>query len=210
MNIVSTQPPEGIYLTFDDGPDAEWTPRFLDLLAIMDCNATFFLIGRQAMQHTALARRIIAEGHAVGNHTWSHCHPRLISSEKAHREVRDGAHAIEDVTGHRQRLFRPPHGVIRHSMVEAAGELEQRVTLWNASAVDWGPFGTVRGIARRLVGVRPGDVVLMHDAKRSMNHPDRLLAALPHQLCIFKAWRWQCLALTPSCTTGCAQARGYC
>lgn len=168
-----------VYLTFDDGPDARWTPRILDLLAQAKVRATFFVVGRLARGQAALARRIAALGHELGNHTWSHRHPWTLPPAAARREVRDGAAAIADLTGRAPAFFRPPHGRVRRCMVEEAEGGGQTLVLWHRSAVDWGPLGSARGITRRLNAALPGDIILMHDGGWGINRPGELVKALP-------------------------------
>ena len=168
-----------VFLSFDDGPDARWTPEVLELLAAAGARATFFVIGRAARGERALLRRIAACGHEVGNHTWSHRHPWSVSATAARREVRDGAAAIEDILGCRSGWFRPPYGRLRAAMVEEARELGQELVLWHRSAVDWGLLGRARWIRRRLARVTAGDIVLMHDGARGSNRPAELIGQLP-------------------------------
>lgn len=167
-----------VFLTFDDGPDPEWTPRVLDVLARAQARATFFLVGRSVRAHPVLARRILDAGHEIGNHTLTHAHPWMISAEAGRREVRDGAAAIEEATGRRCAWFRPPHGRLRRCMVEQAADHGQTVVLWSRSAVDWGPLGSNAGVARRLQATRAGDILLMHDAARGPNRPWATCAGL--------------------------------
>lgn len=169
----------GVYLTFDDGPDPGFTPRILDALAEVRLTATFFVVGQLACRQAALLRRIAEQGHEVGNHTWSHRHPWTLSETAARREVRDATAAIADILGRSPVHFRPPHGRVRRVMVEEARAHGQSLVLWHLSAVDWGPFGRARGIARRLRRARPGDIVLMHDGGWGINHPAELLQVLP-------------------------------
>lgn len=171
-----------VYLTFDDGPDPDWTPRVLDALAAAGASATFFLIGQAALQCPALVRRAASEGHAIGNHSWSHRHPWLLPEAAARAEVRDGAAAIADIVGREIRMFRPPHGRLRRCMTEEAEGLGASVVLWSRSAVDWGWMGYPIGISRRLRGVTAGDIVLMHDARRTINRPDATMRILPAEL----------------------------
>jgi peptidoglycan/xylan/chitin deacetylase (PgdA/CDA1 family) len=171
-----------VYLTFDDGPDVEWTPRILDVLAAARVRATFFVVGQAVRAAPSLLRRVAAEGHGVGNHSYAHRHPWTLREAEARREVRDGAVAIADVLGAPPRLFRPPHGRVRSCMVEEAAEGGQRTVLWSLSAVDWGPLGRGPRIAARLRRAASGDVVLMHDGRRSRNRPDALLTVLPEFL----------------------------
>jgi peptidoglycan/xylan/chitin deacetylase (PgdA/CDA1 family) len=168
-----------VYLTFDDGPDAEWTPRVLEVLAAAQARATFFLIGQSVRAAPVLVRRIAADGHEIGNHSYSHRHPWTMREGGARREVRDGAAAIADTLGRATHAFRPPHGRMRRCMVEEAAQGGQRTVLWSRSAVDWGPLGRASGIAARLRTVAPGEIVLMHDARRRRNRPDELLRVLP-------------------------------
>ncbi len=183
-NTASAQPAQlpatgGVRLSFDDGPDARWTPLILDLLAQAQARATFFVIGCLAVQHQALLRRIAAGGHTLGNHSWSHRHPWTLLPASARREVRDGAAAIADITGASPLFFRPPHGRLRHCMQDEAERGGQTLVLWDRSAIDWGPLGQASGIAQRLGAVRAGDTVLMHDGGRGINRPDELVQVLP-------------------------------
>lgn len=172
----------GVHLSFDDGPDPKWTPRVLDLLAQFGVRATFFVIGCLAREQAPLARRIVADGHLLGNHTFSHRHPWTLLAPAARAQVRDGSAAIADATGCAPRLYRPPHGRLRRCMLDEAQRGGQQLVLWNRSAIDWGPAGRAEAIARRLAAVRSGDIVLMHDGGRGNNRPDQLLRVLPSVL----------------------------
>jgi len=170
---------QAIYLTFDDGPDPRWTPQILDLLAQAQMHATFFAIGQCAQREPVLMRSIVAAGHSVGNHTFSHRHPWLMSSRTARAQVRDGAKALSDATGNAPALYRPPHGRARPCMTHEAQLHGERVVMWDRSAIDWGWPGTAPRIAARLSRVQAGDVVLMHDGQNVHNRPDQLLQVLP-------------------------------
>lgn len=168
-----------VFLTFDDGPSAEWTPQVLDVLLVHNARATFFVVGCRALKHAALLRRIAAAGHEIGNHTFSHRHPWSLSGIAARREVRAGSQAVSDVIGRQPKWFRPPHGRLRRCMAEEAAGIDQTTALWSISAIDWGWLATTDGISRRLDRVGVGDIVLMHDAVGKRNRPDKLLAVLP-------------------------------
>lgn len=168
-----------VYLTFDDGPDPEWTPRVLDVLADAGVKATFFAVGQQAQRSPDLMRRVHAAGHAIGNHTYSHRHPWFMLQRAARAQVRDGANALSDVLGVAPRLYRPPHGRQRACMSDEAQRCGERVVLWDVSAIDWGPMGSADNIEKRLAAVRGGDIVLMHDGRNQHNRPDQLLQILP-------------------------------
>jgi peptidoglycan-N-acetylglucosamine deacetylase len=168
-----------VYLTFDDGPDPDWTPRVLDALDKAQVRATFFAIGAQAQHSPELMRRIYSAGHAIGNHTYSHRHPWLMSRRAARAQVRDGAEALSDIIGVAPRFYRPPHGRSRTCMSDEAARCGEKVVLWDVSAVDWGPLGTAPGIEKRLSAVKGGDIVLMHDGRNQHNRPDELTKVLP-------------------------------
>jgi peptidoglycan/xylan/chitin deacetylase (PgdA/CDA1 family) len=182
--VVRSLPPESgrCYLTFDDGPDPEWTPHVLEVLADANVRATFFVLGRLALRHASLVREIRAAGHVVGNHSFSHRHPWLSSRDRVRSEVCDGADAIADVLGERPEWYRPPHGRVSPLVRQAAHESGQRIALWSVSAVDWGPMASSERIRSRLRMLRAGDVVLMHDGPLRHNRPGHTLLALPDVL----------------------------
>jgi peptidoglycan/xylan/chitin deacetylase (PgdA/CDA1 family) len=182
--VVRTLPPSSghCYLTFDDGPDVLWTPAVLEALAEARVQATFFVLGRTARDQAALLRETRAAGHVIGNHSFSHKHPWLMSRQNAASEVRDGADAIADVLGERPTWYRPPHGRLTLATIDAAHETGHRIALWSVSAIDWGPLATPHRILSRLRMLNAGDVVLMHDAPRRHNRPQHTLHVLPDVL----------------------------
>jgi len=176
---VQSQSDGCVHLTFDDGPDPEWTPQVLDVLAAAEMRATFFAIGRQAQRYPELIRRVSAAGHEIANHTFEHRHPWTMSARVARSQVRDGAVALGDILGHSPRLYRSPHGRNRACMIEEAARCGEAPVGWDLSAVDWGPFGISRRIGARLRRIQSGDIVLMHDGRNRHNRPDQLLQVLP-------------------------------
>lgn len=182
MNAERRTSPASVFLTFDDGPDPEWTPQILDLLARAQVRATFFAVGQLARSTPALLRRAAAEGHVIGNHTFSHRHPWTMLSATARSEVRRGAEIIEDILGGPVSLYRAPHGRVRRCMSDQAARCGQRVVGWTLSAIDWGPFGTAPRIAARLDSIGADDIVLMHDGRNEHNRPDQLVQVLPQML----------------------------
>lgn len=168
-----------VCLTFDDGPDPVYTPAILDLLALHKMRASFFVLGEAAERFPRLVERMVNEGHTVGNHTYSHRHPWMISSGRAQDEVARGTEAISKITGTPPRWFRPPHGRLRRAMLKQAHADNMTTVLWSHSIIDWGPMGTETGIAQRLHDIKFGDIVLMHDGKREHNHPHLIVQQLP-------------------------------
>jgi peptidoglycan/xylan/chitin deacetylase (PgdA/CDA1 family)/glycosyltransferase involved in cell wall biosynthesis len=163
-----------VCLTFDDGPDAEHTPRVLDVLKKEGVAATFFIIGRKAARYPELVRRIRAEGHVVGNHSYTHSAPHTVSSRQMLKEVRQTDHLLAKLLGNSPRLFRPPHGKLSGPMLLGLWALKKAVVLWNADPRDYScrsPAEIDSWFERRPL--RGGDVVLFHD-----NRPF-VIAALP-------------------------------
>lgn len=171
-----------ICLTFDDGPDPLYTPKILDVLAEYNAKATFFVLGESASQFPHLVEQIVNAGHALGNHTYSHCHPWMISAEHAKQEVWLATNILKEITGNAPRWFRPPFGRLRKAMREQAHAAQMMTVLWNRSVIDWGILGTRAGISRRLDNVAAGDIVLLHDGRPEHNRPDYTYQCLPQFL----------------------------
>lgn len=168
-----------VCLTFDDGPDPAYTPKILSVLADYDVKATFFVLGEAAQQFPHLVEQMLKAGHAIGNHTYSHHHPWMMSSSRAKQEVTQANTVIKKITGIVPRWFRPPFGRLRNAMRRQAHAEQMTTVLWNHSVIDWGVLGTKAGIARRLEQIKAGDIVLMHDGKREHNHPEVTVQCLP-------------------------------
>lgn len=154
-----------ICLTFDDGPHPEHTPRLLDLLQRFGIPATFFLIGKEAKRFPEIVRRIAAEGHEIGNHTWSHPHLTDISSARMLNEIRRTDALIEDVIGRRVKLFRPPHGrITSRQLLDVLRLMKQHVVLWDRDTRDF-TFSTMEAFRQQpdLPQPRGGNIYLMHD-----------------------------------------------
>jgi len=124
-------------LTFDDGPNPTWTPRLLDVLASHGVHATFFMLGSHAAAEPALVRRIAAEGHLIGSHSWSHPNLALTPASRVRGEMLRGKQALEEITGATVKFFRPPFGARRPMVLRAARELGMTPVLWNAMTSDW-------------------------------------------------------------------------
>lgn len=173
-----------VALTFDDGPDPQFTPQVLDVLAEHGVRATFFLVGRRVRSHPELVRRMISEGHAVGSHTWSHPRPWTIGGLATLREYRAGRRAVEDVAGRPIRLFRPPKGYLTGRIALAALAARLETWLWTLDPEDWQPGVTADQLLNRLGALGPGDVVLLHDGLEDPLAPEAedrsaTVAALP-------------------------------
>jgi peptidoglycan-N-acetylglucosamine deacetylase len=153
-----------VCLTFDDGPDPEQTPRLLDTLAELGIKATFFVIGEHAERFPKIVRRMADEGHALGNHTWSHRLAYELSLGAFADEVERPRQLLADLTGNSVDLFRPPHGKITARQMLSLWQSHQTVVLWNSDPKDY-QCTHADELRERLLtpGPHGGDLVLMHD-----------------------------------------------
>ena len=135
--LIAPLRPGELALTFDDGPNPAWTPRLLDLLASHDVRATFFLVGSRAQALPALVHQIVAAGHLIGNHSWSHPNLALSSARRIDEELSRTNQILAQIAGAPIRYFRPPYGARRPEVLRAARCLGMIPVLWNAMTSDW-------------------------------------------------------------------------
>ncbi|TDU89126.1 cellulose synthase/poly-beta-1,6-N-acetylglucosamine synthase-like glycosyltransferase [Kribbella voronezhensis] len=160
-----------IAITFDDGPDPDWTPKVLDLLRAQHVRATFFVVGAQVAAHPDLARRIVAEGHQIGVHTFTHANLSTVPGWRRSLELRQSQLILAGATGVSTPLFRPPYSSEPDALTDAdwasikqtrdAGYL---TVLTTQDSEDWRRPGTSRVIANSTPRGTTGQVLLMHDA----------------------------------------------
>lgn len=167
-----------VYLTFDDGPDPRFTPAILEMLTRHQITASFFVLGEACVAHPALVRQIAEAGHDIGIHSYSHAHPWRLGKAQAREELHRCYQTLADITGSPPRLFRPAYGRIRPATLQEARRLQLHTVLWSRSVIDWGAWGTLTGVSKRLAAVKPRDIVLMHDARPDANRPQVTLSAL--------------------------------
>ncbi|MFJ8487585.1 polysaccharide deacetylase family protein [Streptomyces sp. NPDC094038] len=151
-------------LTFDDGPNPNYTPHILDTLAKYDVRAMFFLCGECIVVNRELVARMAEAGHVVGNHTWTH--PLLTTLNR--REIRDEmastSDAIEDTYGERPQWFRAPYGAWNRAAFQLGAEMGMEPMAWTVDSTDWTEPGTRTIVDTIENGAAPGVVVLSHDA----------------------------------------------
>lgn len=160
---VPTEQPV-VAMTFDDGPHHSLTPQLLDMLRARNIRATFYLVGRRVAMYPELTRRIAAEGHEIGNHSWNH--PRLTSlgNDSLMRELDRTTAVIEETVGSRPITMRPPYGLLSTRQRALIYESRRFPTiLWSVDPEDWRRPGS-SVVANRIVGrSHPGAVILAHD-----------------------------------------------
>jgi cellulose synthase/poly-beta-1,6-N-acetylglucosamine synthase-like glycosyltransferase/peptidoglycan/xylan/chitin deacetylase (PgdA/CDA1 family) len=182
-------PQRTVALTFDDGPDPRWTPLILDTLRRHHARATFFVVGSQVARHPDLARRIVAEGHEIGAHTFSH--PRLDDMPRWRRDLEHAQTqaAIAAATGVTTRLLRPPYSSMPDALDDAGWSAVRETAgrgyltvLNDVDSRDWERPGVDAIVRNATPEGGAGAVVLMHDAggdrSQTVAALDRLIPAL--------------------------------
>jgi peptidoglycan/xylan/chitin deacetylase (PgdA/CDA1 family) len=153
-----------LYLTFDDGPHPQWTPRLLEQLRAHCLRATFFVVGQEAQRFPGIVRQIVDEGHAIGTHSWRHAPAKETTALDLAEETLQTAALIHKLTGVRTRLFRPPYGALSAAKLLRTWKIGHTVVLWSCDPRDYqctsGPELEGR---LRLTPPLPGDIVLLHD-----------------------------------------------
>ncbi|MBB2913818.1 peptidoglycan/xylan/chitin deacetylase (PgdA/CDA1 family) [Streptosporangium becharense] len=151
-----------VALTFDDGP-GPYTRPLLDVLARHRARATFFVLGRRvAGDGTGTVRRMVADGHELGNHSWDHPILSDLPKPGIRRQLRRTQLAVEHATGVRMALVRPPYGATGHRVAAESRRQGLAQVLWNVDTLDWRDR-RASAVVRRATGIRPGAVVLLHD-----------------------------------------------
>jgi peptidoglycan/xylan/chitin deacetylase (PgdA/CDA1 family) len=169
-------------LTFDDGPDPEWTPRVLDLLAAAGVRATFFLVGERAERAPGVVRRMVAEGHEVANHSWSHRNLWLCGPRATREQIARAHDALADLAGVAPRHFRPAWGMVNAAMFTEVRRAGERTVFWSIQPEGQRPAPASRQVAFVLRRARPGAIVDLHDAEGTRDAPVRLVDALPRMI----------------------------
>jgi peptidoglycan/xylan/chitin deacetylase (PgdA/CDA1 family) len=162
-----------LYLTFDDGPQPEATPFVLDELKKYDAKATFFCIGKNVQEYPLIYKRILLEGHRVGNHTFNHLNGWKTPDKDYLGNIRDAARVIDS------DLFRPPYGRVSHFQASLLRKepLNYKIIMWDVLSADFDRSLEAGQCARNVVRHgRPGSIVVFHDSEKAF---DRLRGALP-------------------------------
>ena len=151
-----------VALTFDDGPSPD-TEDILDVLAEHRVRATFFMVGREVERFPVIAQRVLAEGHEVGNHSYSHPVYLLQRSGGTLDQLKRAQDVITETTGVKPTLARPPYGVRTPAYFEAARVLGLHTVQWDVAGFDWRQRSPARIADNVLRQVRAGSIILLHD-----------------------------------------------
>ncbi|WP_157947609.1 polysaccharide deacetylase family protein [Abditibacterium utsteinense] len=160
-------------LTFDDGPDPNYTPQVLALLKRYQVPATFFMVGSMVRAHPATALQVLAAGFPIENHSWSH--PRAPKAPLS--EVQRTDAILKSTLGIAPTLFRPPYGLLHNGLADAAQKRGEKVIIWSCLGADWDKKNTPAEIAAKVLRhAHPGGIALLHDGGGNRS---RTLSALP-------------------------------
>ena len=152
-----------VALTFDDGP-TELTPKFLDILKENNVKATFFCIGKQIEKYPETFQRIIADGHTIGNHTYSHSNNTgFLSSSKMIKEIEKCDEVISKIGNIKTDFYRPPFGVTNPNIAKAIKKTQKKSIGWNVRSLDT-VINDEKKIYNRITkNLNKGSIILLHD-----------------------------------------------
>ena len=153
-----------VALTFDDGPDAVYTPRILEVLHQNKVPATFFVLGSQVDKYPRVMQWISKAGHEIGNHGYQHRDLHKLTEREVYDDIKRGERSILRTTGILAQYYRPPGGVMTHDVMNAVQASGYDVIHWSIDPRDWSLARTASVIAKSVKhNVSPGDIILFHD-----------------------------------------------
>ncbi|UOF91329.1 polysaccharide deacetylase family protein [Fodinisporobacter ferrooxydans] len=169
-----------VSLTFDDAPDDTFTPRVLDVLKQVNVKGTFFVIGERAAAHPDIMKRIVEEGHVIGNHTWNHPNLTKITKQEQAYQLDHTENVIDQITGVRTALFRPPYGALNPEVIEVLIKRKYKIIYWNVDSLDWMGLTGPQVTANILAHTRAGSIILQHAAGGKGEDLSGTIAAIPY------------------------------
>jgi peptidoglycan-N-acetylglucosamine deacetylase len=168
IEFIKSGPTTGnrIALTFDDGPSPGVTDLILDELARRQVKATFFMIGQNVAANPDLARRVLAEGHEVANHTYTHVRLTTLPDKDVIAEIEKTQTIMQEVLNYRPIWFRPPFAEFRQNQAAIPSSRGLGIVLLDVDTRDWAQPGTDEIISRALENTKAGSIILCHDLYR--------------------------------------------
>jgi len=151
-------------LTFDDAPDALFGPLLLDVLLSYNVKATFFCLGTCVQKNPDLVDRMVKEEHIVANHSYDHADLTTLTPDQIREEVSKAEAEIQNITGLRTAIFRPPYGVLNNESIQVVLSMGYKIVLWNVDSLDWTGIPGPSVAAQVVPKTVPGSIILMHNA----------------------------------------------
>jgi len=167
-----------VAFTFDDGPAPGVTERLLDALRVHEARATFFMIGEKVSAAPELARRVLAEGHELGHHTWTHPNLTQLPDAQVDEELDRAVTAFQTLLVARAAWFRPPFGALRQDQARRVRDRGMAVALWSVDPQDWKPRPGAEITQHIVEHVHPGAIILGHEMLPSSESLDATLTQL--------------------------------
>lgn len=159
-----------LYLTFDNGYENGFTPRILDVLKEKQVPALFFVTGQYVKEQPELLKRMVAEGHLIGNHSWSHPDMTQLSAERIRTELEKVSAAVRELTGQTEMVYlRPPRGIFSDHVLAASREQGYTCVFWSIAYKDWDVAAQRGGgyaFDKVTSQLHPGAVILLHSISR--------------------------------------------
>lgn len=164
-----------VFLTFDDGPIPEVTPWVLDVLDQFKINATFFCVGENIKKHPDIFKRIVNQGHQVGNHTYNHLSGWKSDTDAYLKNILRTDEVLEDFKVE-TKLFRPPYGKIKPAQSKAVRNMGKNIIMWSVLSKDYNPDLNSEKVYNNLLQAGSGSIIVCHDNVKAFSH---LKAILP-------------------------------
>ncbi|MEG2984007.1 MAG: polysaccharide deacetylase family protein [Peptostreptococcaceae bacterium] len=168
-----------IALTFDDGPDEDFSPQILDILKKYEAKATFFVVGQKVGWNPDIVKRASEEGHEIGNHTFTHINICKSSTEQINNEINKTQEIIKEVTGKESEWFRPPYRAINENLFSIMKAKDMKVVLWSdLDPKDWSNPGAYNIVKTIETKSENGTIILLHDYNKIRNNKSQTIQAL--------------------------------
>jgi len=168
------------YLTFDDGPNPEYTPQILETLNEYGVKATFFVVGRNAYLYPKIIREILSNGHSIGIHSYSHIHAWLMLPNFVFKDLAKSCCILKELIDKQPIWYRPPWGIFNLASPLAAKQNGLTAVYWSVSANDWKLDITPEQIANTVIAkTKPGAIIVLHDNGGKLSTPKKTIEALP-------------------------------
>jgi peptidoglycan/xylan/chitin deacetylase (PgdA/CDA1 family) len=167
-----------IFLTFDDGPN-EYTLKILEILKKLNVKATFFVCGKNCQKYPEILRKILNEGHSIGNHSFSHSMKFFFNSKK---EIERTNEIIKEITGIETKIFRPPWGILTPWLKKYLLENGYKTVFWDVDSGDW------KGkISEKIFEkIKPNSIILFHDTLQTSLFLSKILENLKRENFVFQ------------------------
>lgn len=173
-----------VALTFDDGPDDKYTPQVMKILDSQDIKGTFFLVGSLIEKYPGVVEELVASGHQVAGHGWSHSNLKDMSRDQILSDLDQTALSFRNVLGREPIMFRPPYGGLSPDVVKEASALGYTSVIWDSDSLDWYSRSADSILASALADTKRGSIILMHSAGVNL---DATIEALPELIYTLKS-----------------------